>query len=388
MTFLVVRSNARNGTSELNLQHKNDVSWSRSHPTWSIREASIIMSASCLKVLITTLLGALVLPHAAGTAIGDNATAFTTTGECSVSGSCVMSPNYPDDYNRNDDCLIAANANGVLDVQAFDLEFCSDFLTVNGVEYTGTIGPEGVAVQAGQTTMQFTSDDSSQASGFYICLSLPPTPTPTTTPMPSLTRRPTRQPTTRATYSVSTEQELRQAVIAAASDNTTVVVCANITLSVALDLYNTPDIIFQSAPGEQRYALSGGGRVQIMRIGGESRVLVQNLTLRGGYSEGTASMDVGGAINVIGEGTSLKVAGSQLYDCTAVYGGAIGCFSGARCDFQTVSFSNCSARRYYGGAVIVYDGSQAVMMKMMTNGSQPFSSSSLLLVIFLLPTHQ
>ena len=106
------------------------MSWSRSHPAWSIREASIIMSASCLKVLITTLLGALVLPHAAGTAIGDNATAFTTTGKCSVSGSCVMSPNYPDDYNPDDDCLIAANANGVLDVQAFDLELGYDFLMV------------------------------------------------------------------------------------------------------------------------------------------------------------------------------------------------------------------------------------------------------------------
>ena len=227
---------------------------------------------------------------------------------------------------------------------------------------------------------------SNQASGFYICLSLPPTPTPTTTPMPSLTRRPTRQPTTRATYSVSTEQELRQAVIAAASDNTTVVVCANITLSVALQIYNTPDIIFQSAPGEQRYALSGGGRVQIMRIRGESRVLVQNLTLRGGYSEGTTYADTGGAINVLGEGTSLKVAGSQLHDCMADYGGAIGCYSGARCDFQTVSFSKCSARLYDGGAVFMYGGSQAVMMMMM-NGSRPFSSSPLLLVIFLLPNH-
>ena len=84
------------------------MSWSRSHPARSIREASIIMSASCLKVLITTLLGALVLPHAAGTAFGDDATAFTTTGKCSVSGSCGLrlrdvSPNYPDDYNRNGD---------------------------------------------------------------------------------------------------------------------------------------------------------------------------------------------------------------------------------------------------------------------------------------------
>ena len=317
------------------------------------------MSASCLKVLITTLLGALVLPHAAGTAIGENATAFTTTGKCSVSGSCVMSPNYPDDYNRNDDCLIAANANGVLDVKAFDLDLGYDFLTVNGVEYTGTLGPEGVAVQAGQNTMKFTSDAFTQASGFYICLSLPPTPTPTTTPMPSLTRRPTRQPTTRATYSVSTEQELRQAVIAAAIDNTTVVVCANITLSVALDLYNTPDIIFQSAPGEQRYALSGGGRVQIMRIGGESRVLVQNLTLRGGYSEGNAYTDGGGAISVIGEGTSLKVAGSQLYDCTANYGGAIGCWSGARCDFQTISFSNCSSHVTTAGGAAFFQSAIA-----------------------------
>ena len=143
------------------------------------------MSASCLKVLITNLLGALVLPHAAGTAFDDNATAFTTTGKCTVSGSCVMSPNYPDDYNRKDDCLIAANANGVLDVQAFDLELGYDFFTVNGVEYTGILGPEGVAVQAGQNTMQFTSDIGNQASGFYICLSLPPTPTPTTTPMQS-----------------------------------------------------------------------------------------------------------------------------------------------------------------------------------------------------------
>ena len=94
--------------------------------------------------------------------------AFTTTrSRCTAEGACVKSPHYPDDYDRFDDCVIDVEKDGVLDVEAFDLEDGYDFLTVNGANYTGTNGPDGVAVKAGDE-MEFKSDQNGQSSGFNI----------------------------------------------------------------------------------------------------------------------------------------------------------------------------------------------------------------------------
>ena len=125
--------------------------------------------------ILSLLLLLFLPPHSICVARADDGVAFFTTGKCTVNSTCVMSPNYPDDYNRNDDCVITVERDGVLDVEAFDLEKDADFLTVNDVKYTDTAGPEGVAVAAGDV-MEFTSDGTGQYSGFDICWMAPPTP--------------------------------------------------------------------------------------------------------------------------------------------------------------------------------------------------------------------
>jgi hypothetical protein len=44
-----------------------------------------------------------------------------------------------------------------------------DFLTVSGVGYSGTSGPEGVSIESGEI-LEWESDSSVPASGFVICL--------------------------------------------------------------------------------------------------------------------------------------------------------------------------------------------------------------------------
>ena len=63
------------------------------------------------------------------------------------------------------------NSDVQLSVAFFETEAGYDPLTVNGVAYSGTSGPEGVSVTAG-STITFTSDSSLTKKGFEICLPL------------------------------------------------------------------------------------------------------------------------------------------------------------------------------------------------------------------------
>jgi hypothetical protein len=54
-------------------------------------------------------------------------------------------------------------------VSLFDTEDGYDFLTVSGVGYSGTSGPEGVSIESGDI-LEWESDSSVVASGFVICL--------------------------------------------------------------------------------------------------------------------------------------------------------------------------------------------------------------------------
>ena len=94
---------------------------------------------------------------------------FTTTGDCSVTGDCFRSPNYPSHYGDSQSCTITVHSGGILSVSAFDTEKNYDKLTVNGVVYSGSSGPSGVSVSAG-ATITWLSDSSSTSSGFEICL--------------------------------------------------------------------------------------------------------------------------------------------------------------------------------------------------------------------------
>ena len=83
-------------------------------------------------------------------------TAFHTTGECSASESCVSSPNYPANYGNSEACTITPQASGTLSVTSFSTESGFDHLTIDGVWYDGTTGPDGVSVSP-STSMSWTS---------------------------------------------------------------------------------------------------------------------------------------------------------------------------------------------------------------------------------------
>ena len=99
-----------------------------------------------------------------------------TSGACTVASDamCFHSPNYPSNYDNNQQCTITvtAHAQVTLSVTAFNVEqnpSCSwDWVSVNGVKYCGTSGPEGVHVAAGSTIF-FSSDSIIPSSGFEIC---------------------------------------------------------------------------------------------------------------------------------------------------------------------------------------------------------------------------
>ena len=97
---------------------------------------------------------------------------MVTSGLCTVASdaTCFRSPNYPSSYDDNQQCTItvAAHEEVTLSVTAFDTEVGWDKLTVNGVQYSGSTGPEGVQVAAG-STITWTSDDADFFSGFEIC---------------------------------------------------------------------------------------------------------------------------------------------------------------------------------------------------------------------------
>ena len=112
--------------------------------------------------------------------------AFAATRQCTATGECVQSPNYPDDYGRFERCVITVERDGVLDVEAFDLEDGYDFLTLNGMVYTGTSGP-GVAVEAGDEMFSRRIGTNSHRVPHLSDATADMTPT-TTTPVPSARR--------------------------------------------------------------------------------------------------------------------------------------------------------------------------------------------------------
>lgn len=115
-----------------------------------------------------------------------DAHAFTvTSGPCETSsnGACIESSNYPASYSDSEHCDILAEHNITqLQVEAFDTEGTYDKLVVDGVEYHGTAGPQGVALSPG-STVTWTSDHSVSRGSWKVCAG--PKPTPTVAPAAS-----------------------------------------------------------------------------------------------------------------------------------------------------------------------------------------------------------
>eukprot|EP00615_Pteridomonas_danica_P010789 CAMPEP_0114347272 /NCGR_PEP_ID=MMETSP0101-20121206/13770_1 /TAXON_ID=38822 ORGANISM="Pteridomonas danica, Strain PT" /NCGR_SAMPLE_ID=MMETSP0101 /ASSEMBLY_ACC=CAM_ASM_000211 /LENGTH=354 /DNA_ID=CAMNT_0001484487 /DNA_START=76 /DNA_END=1140 /DNA_ORIENTATION=- len=91
------------------------------------------------------------------------------TGACTVDGSnCVYSPNYPSSYNNNDYCEIEVLVETKLERQYFYTESSFDYLSFNGVSYSGTSAPKYVQLEEGDE-ITFDSDGSVVYSGFKYC---------------------------------------------------------------------------------------------------------------------------------------------------------------------------------------------------------------------------
>ena len=128
------------------------------------------------------------------------------SGKCTAVGACFYSPGFPNVYSRHQSCDIAALDDGVLIVESFEVEYhatCAyDDLTIDGVQFCGTTGPDGVSVTS-ESNITFSSDGYVVGGGFEICLFDYPSPAPTLTPVPSLTPVPTSSPTSYATLPIT-----------------------------------------------------------------------------------------------------------------------------------------------------------------------------------------
>merc|ERR1719433_1454917 len=92
---------------------------------------------------------------------------WVVTGSgCEVNGDCISSNNYPANYGNREECSIQLNGNVPISVQAFNTETGYDMLTVGGVRYSGTNGP-----QSGSYTgvISWSSDYSVTNSGWKLC---------------------------------------------------------------------------------------------------------------------------------------------------------------------------------------------------------------------------
>jgi len=94
-------------------------------------------------------------------------------GPCTINAAgCFQSPNFPGNYSQRETCIISVNRTltGILRVSSFATEPINDVLMVNGVRYSGTEGPDGVAPRE---DIAWFSDYTVGAAGFLIC-SAPP----------------------------------------------------------------------------------------------------------------------------------------------------------------------------------------------------------------------
>jgi hypothetical protein len=90
-------------------------------------------------------------------------------GDCTTSGSCFQSPNYPNFYGSSQSCTIKVQKAGVLSSVGFNTESGYDILTIGGTAYHGTSGPYNVAVSVNDV-FTWSSDGNTQKSGFKVCL--------------------------------------------------------------------------------------------------------------------------------------------------------------------------------------------------------------------------
>jgi hypothetical protein len=104
---------------------------------------------------------------------------------------------------------------GQLHVKLFDVEANWDLLTVDGTDYSGTVGPEQVVVGSGSIVTWSANDilDVATHAGFEVCFAVHspsphPVPAPTSQPTYEPSSRPVASPTSQPTYEPSSTQLL------------------------------------------------------------------------------------------------------------------------------------------------------------------------------------
>jgi hypothetical protein len=109
------------------------------------------------------------------------------SGQCSVDSNCLVSPSYPSSYGNRQSCQVNVDsalwAGKGISVEDFNTENRYDKLTVNGEQYSGTVGPNLVTPTAQIT---WSADYSVVRKGWKLCATTvtTTTPGPPTTPPP------------------------------------------------------------------------------------------------------------------------------------------------------------------------------------------------------------
>ena len=72
-------------------------------------------------------------------------------------------------YGNSEACTIQVNVAGSLTATSFSVESGYDYVTIGGTQYSGSSGPNNVAVAAG-TSFSWYADGSVTYPGWTICL--------------------------------------------------------------------------------------------------------------------------------------------------------------------------------------------------------------------------
>lgn len=91
---------------------------------------------------------------------------------CEVTNGGLCVTDGTGNYGDNEACVVRADATMTVTATEFDVEShssCSyDSLTIGGSQYCGSVGPQGVTMEAG-STMTWSTDFSVNAAGFVVC---------------------------------------------------------------------------------------------------------------------------------------------------------------------------------------------------------------------------
>lgn len=80
----------------------------------------------------------------------------------------MTSSGFPNPYQVSETCTITITEAGTISVIAFDTEPVVDILSIGGLAYSGTSGPAGVRVAAGDQAT-WSTDTSGNKNGIKIC---------------------------------------------------------------------------------------------------------------------------------------------------------------------------------------------------------------------------